>query len=65
MAVLSKEHYELIASFEKSLRQHRLFSLRFDKEDTADWEKGDIYQNGEVNRMFIVFRLGYALGKTI
>ena len=52
--LMSKEHYELIASFERSYKE------RFDKEDKALWPKGVIYQDGRVNDMFLAYRRGYA-----
>ena len=57
MSLLSKEHYELIEQFEKQ------FNGRFDKEEKSIWAKGNIYQDGSVNQMFLLFRAGYALGK--
>lgn len=57
MSLFDKEHYELIAEFEK------VFKGRFDKEAKERWAKGYIYQNGEINQLFIAFRHGYALGK--
>ncbi len=50
----SKEHYDLMAVFE---RQH---SGRFDKEDKSLWPKGVIYQDGHVNELFLAFRRGHA-----
>lgn len=52
--LLTKEHYDLMAQFE---REH---SGRFDKEDKALWLKGIIYQDGRVNELFLVYRRGYA-----
>lgn len=60
MSLLSKEHYELIEMFDK-LYSH----VRLDKEDKAYWSKGNIYQNGEVNNLFLAFRHGVAYGKSI
>jgi len=62
MAVLSKEHHELMFDFEKTMKQYSLCPRMFDRENATDWGKGRIYQNGEVNKMFIVFRLGHAAG---
>ena len=58
MKLLDKEHYELISQFEKDYNRYRL-----DKEDKTLWDKGIIYQNGEVNNLFLAYRLGYTLGK--
>lgn len=61
MKITSKEHYELIEQFEKDNRGRRL-----DKEkDKSLWEKGSIYQDGEVNKLFIAYRLGYSYAKSI
>lgn len=58
MTVLGKEHYDLMANFEKLFKHRRL-----DKEDKAMWPKGVVYQDGEVNQLFLAYRHGYALGK--
>lgn len=52
--LMSKEHYELIAAFERSRKE------RFDKEDKSLWPKGIIYQDGRVNALFLAYRHGYA-----
>ena len=49
-----KEHYDLIAAFERSHKE------RFDKEDKALWPKGIIYQDGRANELFLAYRNGYA-----
>lgn len=56
----TKEHYDLLAQFEKAVRHGR-----FDKEAKQDWGRGIIYQDGRVNEMFKVYRLGYAHGKAV
>ena len=58
MTVGSKEHDEMIKTFDKEYSGFRL-----EKEDKTLWEKGVIYQNGEVNNMFRAFRFGYAAGR--
>ncbi|HBO1165271.1 TPA: hypothetical protein L4E73_003315 [Pseudomonas aeruginosa] len=55
--LLTKEHYELMAQFE---REH---SGRFDKEDKSLWRKGIVYQDGHINELFLAYRRGYAYGK--
>ncbi|HEH8637071.1 TPA: hypothetical protein SH370_003573 [Pseudomonas aeruginosa] len=55
--LLAKEHYELMAQFE---REH---SGRFDKEDKSLWRKGIVYQDGYINELFLAYRRGYAYGK--
>lgn len=55
--LLTREHYELMAAFERDFSHNRL-----DKEDKSFWAKGNIYQNGQVNDLFLAYRKGYALG---
>jgi hypothetical protein len=55
----SKEHYDLMAKFDRDFKTERL-----DKESKDMWIKGRIYQNGNVNRLFLAYRLGYSLGKS-
>ena len=54
-----KEHYELMAQFEKTAGKY----FRLDREPKQDWKRGIIYQHGEANAAFLVFRDGYAYGK--
>lgn len=54
----SKEHYELMYQFEKEFKH-----LRLDREDKELWEKGNIYQSGETNNLFLAYRQGYSFGK--
>lgn len=60
MTIVSKEHYELIEMFEKIYTGPRL-----DKEDKSYWAKGNVYQSGEVNALFLAFRHGAAYGKSL
>lgn len=55
----SKEHIDLIAMFERE------FSGRKDKEPKEMWPKGHIYQDGQLNELFLAYRRGYAFGKAI
>lgn len=55
--LLTKEHYELMAQFEKA------YHGRMDKEEKADWSRGIIYQDGKVNEMFKIYRAGFSYGK--
>lgn len=59
MALFTKEHYELLAQFEKE------FSGRKDKEAKELWPKGVIYQDGTMNNLFLAYRKGAAFGKTL
>jgi hypothetical protein len=54
----TQEHYDLMAQFE---RQNK--GLRFDREDRSVWHLQRLYQSGETNTLFLMFRQGYALGK--
>jgi len=58
MQIHTKEHYDLIKEFEKTFKGARL-----DKEEKSLWSKSIVYQDGQVNKLFIAFRLGYSLGK--
>lgn len=57
------EFSDMIESFEKSLKQTSI-SGRMDKESRAMWKVGHFYQDGNINTAFLVFRWGYAAGKT-
>ena len=57
----SKEHYDLIAMFEKDKAFMR--SRRLDKEDKTQWPKGRVYQDGATNELFLAYRNGYSYGK--
>lgn len=61
MKLLGKEHYEIMAAFERSFPQEG----RKDKEDKELWEKGNIYQDGDVNRLFLAFRCGVSYGLSV
>lgn len=54
----TKEHYDLIAMFDKEFKH-----MRLDKEPKDFWPRGIIYQNREVNNLFLVYRKGYSFGK--
>ncbi len=58
MQVTSQEHYNMMADFERQFPGNR-----FDKEPKAMWAKKAIYQNGEVNNMFLAFRAGYSTAR--
>lgn len=54
----TKEHYDLMAFFEK------VFShLRLDRESRELWTNSVIYQDGTTNKLFLAFRHGYTYGK--
>lgn len=54
--LFTKEHYDLMAQFD------RQFPGRLDKEPKELWAKGNIYQDGNRNELFLAFRRGYAYG---
>lgn len=55
MNINDREHYELMMQFEKSFPGNC-----YDREPKKLWQKGIIYENGKVNELFIVYRMGYA-----
>jgi hypothetical protein len=59
MNINSKEHYDLITAFEK---EPYFRGCRRDKEGKEFWKIGQIYQSGEVNEKFVIYRMGYAYG---
>lgn len=58
MNIITKEHYDLIAMFEKEYPNGR-----HDKEPKDLWLKGNVYQDGKLNELFIAYRKGYAFGR--
>ena len=60
MTIGSKEHYDILEMFEKSYNH-----MRLDKESKELWQSGVIYQDGEVNKLYQSFILGYSLGRLV
>ena len=58
--ILTKEHYQLLEYFEKSFK-----GVRIDREPKDLWTTGQIYEDGETNKLFSAFRLGYSFGKAV
>jgi hypothetical protein len=56
----TKEHYEVIAMFDREFKGHRL-----DKEAKDMWRKGHVYQDGQTDALFNAYLRGYALGKAM
>jgi hypothetical protein len=57
--LIGREHYELMEHFEREFRGHRL-----DREKSKDRRaRGNVYQSGETNALFLAYRRGYALGR--
>lgn len=59
----SREYYEMISQFEIDYRKHG-GSGRFDKETNPNTPLGYLYQDGEVNTAFNMWRLGYSCGRS-
>ncbi len=59
MQLHTQEHAEIIDAFE------RLFPGCHDKEDKARMSKGNVYQNGEMNKLFDAFRHGYSVARSV
>jgi hypothetical protein len=58
MTIGSKEHYDILESFEKSFSDYRL-----DKENKELWKKGQVYQSGETNKLYQAVMMGYSMGR--
>lgn len=58
--IKAKEHYELLRHFDKEFKGRRL-----DKEPSELWAMKRIYQDGQLNELFLAYRSGYVLGKAI
>jgi len=56
----TKEHEDLMAMFEREFKGRRL-----DKERKEFWTMGRIYQDGELNELFLAYRRGYTFGKAL
>ena len=64
MQIHTQDHEEIIAAFEKTFPLFTGYCpRRFDKEGKELWPKGRIYQNGEVNALFGVYRHGVSYGR--
>jgi len=61
MQLFSKEYYDLMFQFKKAFRSWG----RTDKEKKELWVKGYVYEDGKMNELFLAYRKGYALGKSI
>lgn len=58
MGIGSQEHIDLMAFFDR-MNGH----LRLDKESKEMWTKKRIYQDGQVNDLFLMFRSGVEFGR--
>jgi uncharacterized protein (UPF0332 family) len=61
MTIFSKQHYELIEMFDREFKGEG----RLDKEAKEYWPKGQVYQDGMMNRLFAAYRRGYAFGTAV
>jgi hypothetical protein len=59
MQLNTQEHIDMMAMFE------RQFTGRKDKEPKALWARGIIYQDGQLNELFLAYRKGYALARAV
>ena len=60
MTLISKEHYDIIEMFEREFAGEG----RLDKEAKEYWAKGNVYQHGDMNRLFLAYRRGFAFAKS-
>ena len=61
MTLGSKEHEDMIRMFERIFPHEG----RLDKEAKEFWARGNVYQHGEVNKLFLAFRHGVAYGEAV
>ena len=58
--LLTKRHYELMDNFEREYKHRRL-----DREKNKElWKRGNVYEDGAINDLFLAYRKGYAFGAT-
>ena len=60
VALKSQEHHDLMLQFERDCRPGRI-----DREAKDLWPRGIVYQDGHVNDLFKVYRMGFVYGKVI
>lgn len=60
MTIKTQEHSDVMAQFERESKGARL-----DRELKEYWPLGRVYQDGHVNEVFLAYRRGYALAKSI
>lgn len=64
MQLNSQEHIDMMKQFEIEFSISS-FRGRLDKEDKSIWSKGNIYQDGIVNELFLIYRKGYSFGRCV
>lgn len=61
----SKEFYDAISYFENNVKKITYVPGTFEKEERENWKNGNVYKNGELNKIFHIFlwgtEHGYAL----
>ena len=60
MTINTQEHQDVVSQFDRENK-----GLRLDKESKDIWPIGRIYQDGGVNELFLMYRRGYALAKSV
>jgi hypothetical protein len=60
MQIHTQEHIDLMRMFEREHTGHR-----YDKEPKNLWPQGVIYQDGQLNELFLAYRKGYALARAV
>lgn len=60
MEIKTQEHADLMAMFDRIYKGRRL-----DRENKKIWPMGRIYQDGELNELFLAFRQGVAYGRAL
>lgn len=60
MQVKTQEHQDVMCQFEMEFRGHRL-----DREAKDCWPRARIYQDGRTNELFLAYRRGYALARSV
>lgn len=65
MQLKTKEHYDVIEMFERTMKAISGFRGSYNKEAKELWSKGYVYTHGETNNMFLAFRHGVSFGKAL
>lgn len=60
MEIRTQEHQDVMAQFEREFK-----GVRLDREAKELWRLGRIYQDGQVNELFLAYRRGYALARCV
>lgn len=62
----SQEHYDLMTQFEMELsRAAEFYNVRFTREAKEFWPLQRIYTDGRTNELFLAYRRGYALARSV